>query len=340
MRMRCLAFLALLAACGGRAVTLSHPELEAEARRTERVELAGAEGVVLDLATQAGDITVEVAEGPPQLVARLRLMARTEAEAERLLQGFSVTTRAADDRLVVRLEGEAAAITGSTMKVQPLVSFSARVPPGQRLHAESGSGGVKVRGALGDCALVTAFGDVKVFGVRGDSVQARTSSGSVQVEDVVAQRIDIETAFGDVRIERARGDLAVEAGSGDVVLVGFAKGACDLETGFGNIDARGAFLDLTAKTSSGRVDVLAEPGSEVARPWSLQSSFGDVEVRIPKEFDCNLFAETSFGCVTSDVAVHGRGRPNDQRMRGELGGGGGLVTLRTSSGDIRIRAAP
>ncbi len=337
--MRCLAFLGLLAACGARAVTLSHPELEAEARRTERVDLTGAEGAVLDLATHAGDITVEVAEGPPQLVARLRLMARTGAEAERLLTGFSVTARLEAGALAVRLEGEPAAITGTTLKVKPLVSFSARVPPGQRLHAESGSGGIKVKGALGDCALVTAFGDVKVFGVRGDSVRARTSSGSVQVEDVEAQRIDIETAFGDVRIERARGDLAVEAGSGDVVLVGFAKGVCDLETGFGNIDARGSFLDLTAKTSSGRVDILAEPGSEVARPWSLQSSFGDVEVRIPKQFDCDLFAETSFGCVTSEVTVRGQGRPNDQRMRGELGGGGGLVTLRTSSGDIRIRAA-
>jgi len=339
--MRRLALLGLLAACAaGPALTVSHPELEAEARRTERVDLTGAEGGVLDLVTHAGDITVEVAEGPPQLVARMRLMARTEAEAERLLAGFSVRAHAETYGLAVRLEGEPAAITGTGLKVMPLVSYSARVPPGQRLHAESGSGGVKVKGALGDCALVTAFGDVKVFGVRGESVRARTSSGSVQVEDVEARNIDIETAFGDVRIERARGDLAVEAGSGDVVLVGFAKGACDLETGFGNIDARGAFLDLTAKTSSGRVEVLAEPGSEVARPWSLQSSFGDVEVRIPKEFDCNLFAETSFGCVTSDVTVRGQGRPNDQRMRGELGGGGALVTLRTSSGDIRIREAP
>jgi len=185
---------------------------------------------------------------------------------------------------------------------------------------------------------LTGFGDVKAFGVRGDTVRARTSSGSVQIEDVEARRIEVDTAFGEVRIERVRGDLDVEAGSGDVVLVGFAKGACDLETGFGDIDARGSFLYLTAKTSSGRVGVLAEPGSEVARPWSLESSFGDVEVRVPKEFDCSLFAETSFGCVTSEVTVRAQGRPNDRRVRGELGQGGGLLTLRTSSGDIRIRA--
>jgi DUF4097 and DUF4098 domain-containing protein YvlB len=136
-----------------------------------------------------------------------------------------------------------------------------------------------------------------------------------------------------------KGALDVKTGSGDVCLRGFAEGGCTILTGFGNIDARGSFGDLTAKTSSGHVDVLAEPGSEVSRPWSLQSAFGDVDVRVPEGFDCDLYAETSFGCVTSDITLHTQSKLNDQRMRGELGDGGGLITLRTSSGDIRIRAA-
>lgn len=316
-------------------MTLSHPDLEAEAVRTEPIEVVP--GLVLDVATHAGDITVEVAEGPPQLVARLRMMARTEAEAERLLDGFSVGGRTEEGSFVVRLVGEPARIRGTDLHLTPLVSFSARVPRGQRLRAESGSGRVEVEGAAGACTLVSSFGDVKVLGVRGESVRARTSSGSVQIKDVVAQRIEIVTAFGDVRIEDVRGDLDVDTGSGDVILAGF-EGACDLQTGFGDIDARGSFVELLAKTSSGRVGVLAEPGSAIARPWSLQSSFGDVEVRVPQGFDCDLLAETSFGCVTSDITVRAQGQPNDRRVRGALGDGGGRLTLRTSSGDIRIRA--
>ncbi len=326
----------LLAACGGRVTTFSHADLEAEAVRTDPVDVVP--GLGLDLATHAGDITVEVAEGPPQLVAKLRLMARTEAEAERLLEGFSVAGRTEADSFIVRLVGEPAMVTGTDLHIKPLVSFIARVPPGQRLRAESGSGRVEVEGALGACTLVTAFGDVKVFGVRGESLRAQTSSGSVQIENVEAQRIEIDTAFGDVRIEGVRGDLDVDTGSGDVVLAGFTEGSCDLKTGFGDIDARGSFVELTAKTSSGRVGVLAEPGSAITRPWSLQSSFGDVEVRVPRGFDCDLFAETSFGCVTSDISVRAEGQPNDRRVRGSLGDGGGRLTLRTSSGDIRIRA--
>jgi DUF4097 and DUF4098 domain-containing protein YvlB len=338
MRGTALVALALAASCGGRTLTLSRPELEAEVVRTQPIDLDGSSGLVLDLSTHAGDVTVEVAEGPPRLVATLRLMARTEAEADRLLDGFSVTGHAENDSFVVRLSGEAAALPGTDLRLTPLVSFQARVPPGQRLRAESGSGNVEVKGAAGDCALLTAFGDVKVSGVRAESVRARTSSGTVHIEDVHAKRIEVHTSFGDVRVEGVRGDLDVETGSGDVVLVGFTQGSCDLETGFGNIDARGSFLDLTAKTSSGRVGVLAEPGSAIGRPWSLQSSFGDVEVRVPQGFDCDVFAETSFGCVTSDVAVRREGQPSDQRVRGALGDGGGRLTLRTSSGDIRIRA--
>jgi len=334
---RTIAFV-FLAACAGREVTLTHPDLEVEAVRTEAIDMSGAEGLVLDLSTHAGDVTIEVVDGPPQLVAKLRLMARTEAEAERLLEGFHVAARPGPDSLVVRLEGEPAEISGTDLRVRPLVSLSARVPRGQRLRAESGSGCVELKGAAGDAFLETGFGDVKVFGLRGEYLRARTSSGTVQIEDVEAGTIEIDTAFGDVRLEKVKGDLDVQAGSGDVVLVDFAKGSCELQTGFGDIDARGSFHELSAKTSSGRVGVLAEPGSTIARPWTLRSSFGDVELRVPQKFDCDVFAETSFGSVTSDVAVREEGKRSDQRMSGEIGDGGNRVTLRTSSGDVRIRA--
>lgn len=336
--MRRFAWLGLLAACGGRAVTLSHPELEAEAIREQPIDISAAQQLTLDVGTHAGDITIEVTDGAPQLVAKLRLMARTEAEAERLLDGFTVEGHEVAGSLVVRLKGEPQQVPGTDLRVEPLLSFHARVPAGQRLRAESGSGRVEVKGAAGDSSLETSFGDVKVFGVRGDSVRAKTSSGSVQIEDVQARWIEVDTAFGDVRVENVRGDLDVQAGSGDVILAGFAAGQCGLQTGFGDIHARGSFLELTAKTSSGRIDVLAEPGSRIARPWSLHSSFGDVELHVPEKFDCDLFAETSFGSVTSDVAVGGAGaRRTDQRVSGSIGGGGGRVILRTSSGDVRIR---
>lgn len=333
-----LAILVLLAACGGKAVTLSHPDLEGEATRTEVLDLASARGRLLDLATPAGDVTIEVVEGPPQLVAKLRLAARTEAEAERLLEGFSVEARPVDDALVVRLGGDPVEIPGTDMLVRPFVSLSARVPPGQRLHAESGTGSVEVKGAAGACSLSAAFGDLKVLGVRGAHLHAKTSSGSVQVEDVTAGSIEIDSAFGEVRIVNVRGDLDVQAGSGDVALKGFSEGRCELQTGFGDIDARGTFHDLTAKTSSGRVGVLAEPGSTIAEPWTLRSSFGDVELRVPPDFDCNVFAETSFGSVTSDVTLREKGRRSDRRVAGDIGDGGGRITLQTSSGDVRIRA--
>jgi lia operon protein LiaG len=224
------------------------------------------------------------------------------------------------------------------MLVRPVLSFAARVPPGQRLHAESGNGDIEVKGAAGDCSLQAASGDLKVLGVRGAHLLARTSSGTVQVEDVAAGSIEIDSAFGEVRLVNVRGDLDVQAGSGDVAVKGFSGGACHLQTGFGDIDARGTFLDLTAKTSSGRVGVLAEPGSTIERPWTLRSSFGDVELRVPRDFDCNVFAETSFGSVTSDVTLREQGKRSDRRVSGEIGDGGGRITLQTSSGDVRIRA--
>jgi DUF4097 and DUF4098 domain-containing protein YvlB len=329
-----------LAACGGKTVALSHPDLDAEAIREVTVDVSGAAHRTLDLATPAGDIRVEVTDGPPQVVARMRLMARSEFEAEDLLERFTVEGRAVADAFLVRTEGEPVAIAGTKLRVEPLVSFLARIPPGQNLRAETGSGRVEVKGAAGECSAETSFGDVKLVGVRGGAVQARTGSGHVELADVQAERIEVETSFGDVRLENVRGNVEVRAGSGDLVLADFAEGGCELKTGFGNIDAQGSFVSLSAKTSSGRVGVMAEAGSRIQRPWMLHSSFGDVELRVPKEFDCDLYAETSFGSVTSSVDVRREGRPSDQRVRGEIGDGGGRVTLRTSSGDIRIRLLP
>jgi len=324
------------ASCAGPRVHVSHPDLEAQAVRQHTLDISGAEGFVLDLATRAGDIEIEVADGPPRLVATLRLMARTEAEAERLLSRFELVQRVSEGALQVRVEGEPTTIDGTDLRVEPLVSFRALLPPGQGVRAATGSGRVDVHGAVGDCEVQTAFGDITGMGLRGDRVRLKTGSGAVELEDARADSIRVETSFGQVTLTDVRGDLAVDTGSGDVTLRGFAEGRCDLSTGFGDVDAEGSFSDLTAKTSSGRITVGAMPGSRIARPWTLKSSFGDVNLRLPHEFDCDVLAETSFGAVTSAVDVERRGKRSDRRMRGSIGEGGGRVILRTDSGDIRI----
>jgi DUF4097 and DUF4098 domain-containing protein YvlB len=70
--------------------------------------------------------------------------------------------------------------------------------------------------------------------------------------------------------------------------------------------------------------------------WRLRSSSGTVTVRLPGEAAFELNARTSSGGIESghEVTVH---ELNKREIRGNVRGGGYVLDVRTSSGNIRIK---
>ncbi len=165
-----------------------------------------------------------------------------------------------------------------------------------------------------DVDLSTQSGDLSIEGVTG-KVYTQSSAGDVIVKNVVGT-VNTQTSSGDLRLVKVKGPIFGRSSAGDIAL----------ESCQGKVDV---------KTSSG--DIRAETLTQPKQEWKLQSSDGDIVFVLPSILAATIDARTSAGKVSTDFLVQGNDiRKN--RIRGTIKGGGKLLKLRTSAGDIRLKA--
>lgn len=219
-----------------------------------------------------------------------------------------------------RLLLDAPRATGPFLHLSHEVRLTVVVPAGSSLTADSGSGDVRVRGALAD---------------------AEIRAGSADVEVDVAERARIVTGSGGICVERAI-DMEAEAGSGDI-RVGAATGRAQARTGSGDI-AIGQVRDARIVTGSGgvslgrvegRVSMSAGSGDLTVREASTgeieaRSASGDVAVGVAPGTATFLDCHSVAGRVTSDLEAGGGPAAEERRL---------VLRLRSVSGDVRVRRA-
>ncbi len=209
---------------------------------------------------------------------------------------------------------------------------------GSEVTADTDSGQVEFDDVRAEHMVVGSdFGSLTLTNLVGE-VTAKTSSGTITLSSAEGGPWDLRSDFGAVRVRNAAGNLLAHSESGTIRVAGFS-GQVDARTAFGQVVLDGVFSNLSAVTSSGRVKVNARAGSAVATPWKLHSGFGRLELRIPKDFSCQLDASTGHGNIQVNVPMRTEKAQygSNKRVSGILGSGGETVTLETASGEIRIQ---
>lgn len=196
-----------------------------------------------------------------------------------------------------------------------------------------------MRGAVGGIVFSDYKLDVQVWVPRQSDLDIRTSDGDVTLGPLAGQ-IAVNTSDGDISALGLRGEITMASSDGDIEA-GDLDGKLRLRTSDGDGSVAGRFDMLAVRSSDGDLDVTAIKGSALAEPWSLESGDGRIGLRIPADLKATLDARSRDGELDIDltdlpVSVHGRVREN--RLQGDLNGGGPLLTLRSSDGAIRISA--
>jgi DUF4097 and DUF4098 domain-containing protein YvlB len=75
-----------------------------------------------------------------------------------------------------------------------------------------------------------------------------------------------------------------------------------------------------------------------ARGGDIETSGGDVKVRIDPTVSLNLDASASSGDVTSDLPLKVTGEISESRFHATLGSGGETLHVHTSGGSVHISA--
>jgi len=194
------------------------------------------------------------------------------------------------------------------------------------IHAETGGGNVSVlSGGLG--AVIEAGGGNVEIKRCGGRVKASTGGGSIYLGDI-AGPADIETGGGSIRLTSAKGRVGASAGAGSIELYGVPSAR--VETGAGGITVK--FINTGAERSDS----------------VLETAAGDITVYIAPDVAISVRASVDLGNghrITSDFAdIHvvsegNQWGPRTLNAEGSLNGGGPVLKVRTTSGDICIRRA-
>jgi DUF4097 and DUF4098 domain-containing protein YvlB len=229
-------------------------------------------------------------------------------------------------------------------------------------NAETSGGSIDVGTITGDMGLHTGGGSIEVRQANGKLV-AETGGGSVEIQSGTQGAI-IETGGGSIEVHHCNGKVKVSTGGGTVELgdiggpveidtggggikLASAKGHVHAETGGGSIEL-GGVPSATAQTSAGGIVVkLLNTGGE-RRDSELETSAGDITVYLASDVAVDVRASVDLANghhITSefpDIHVRSEGGqwgPKTFTAEGKLNGGGPMLKVRTTTGDISFRRA-
>jgi DUF4097 and DUF4098 domain-containing protein YvlB len=128
--------------------------------------------------------------------------------------------------------------------------------------------------------------------------------------------------------------LRIENTNG-AIEIGNVEGTIRLETTNGKIAARGIGGEVGAFTTNGSID---SDITGIAAEGDVQftTTNGSIQLTLPQDAAFDLRARTTNGNIKSDFPVNINGKFIGSRVSGVVNGGGPLVYLETTNGNIRV----
>jgi DUF4097 and DUF4098 domain-containing protein YvlB len=195
------------------------------------------------------------------------------------------------------------------------VDIELRVPRLASLNIKTGDGNIDLNGVAGDVDLQTGDGRLEITDVQG-TVRANTGDGPV-------------------KLIGGKGEITLQTGDGRIEVEGF-DGTLRVETGDGRVRVSGRFDVLEVKTGDGGVEAIALNGSRMLSDWSIRTGDGGLTMRVPPDLAADVELHTNDGNIDLGLPVTISGRTGKHEIKGQLNGGGKLLSLKTGDGSIKI----
>jgi hypothetical protein len=230
---------------------------------------------------------------------------------------------------------------------------------GGAISAETGGGGIDVGNVGGELTVRTGGGSIHIGSAKG-KVVAESGGGNVMLVSG-AQGASLQTGGGSIHVDKCTGQVKAETGGGSIEL-GEVGGGASMETGGGSLKLTSATGPVRASTGGGSIELFGVPAAHVetgagtitakfiasssASDSMLETGAGDITVYLAPNMHVTLRAsiEAASGHrITSDFSEikisseGGQWEPKLISAEGSLNGGGPVLKIRTTMGNIYIR---
>ena len=233
---------------------------------------------------------------------------------------------------------------------------------GGAISAETGGGTIDVGNVGSDLSVKTGGGTIRIGSAKG-KVVAESGGGNLELVSG-SEGASLETGGGSIQVNKCTGEVKASTGGGGIDL-GDINGGATMETGGGSLKISSASGPVKAETGGGTIELWGVPvanvqtgaGSVIAKFVSggsdrsdsvLETSAGDITVYVMANVNLTVHAsiEAATGHhITSDfpeIKVSSEGGQWDPKLvtaEGNLNGGGPVLKVRTTMGNIYIRRA-
>jgi hypothetical protein len=195
------------------------------------------------------------------------------------------------------------------------------MPSGSSLVAYLAHSSLHTNGALGECELHMASGQIQLD--RIGALQANIAGGEVTIGHV-AGHATIEGAAFSMRIGEVKDTVKLSSSAGQT-WIGHARADLDLGSGLGSFDIDRADGSVTAKTGDGAIRI----GRLTRGQAELMNRSGNIEIGISEGSAARVDANSERGAVRNSVPSPATPDTPDKVM----------VHARTRYGDIIIQRA-
>lgn len=284
----------------------------AKIERVIEKSFAVSPGGQLTVETEGGNVFVQTGDDSAvKVVARQTIRANSEREADDLLERLKLTIEQNGNDVAARAKYERKSWGRNPVSVD----FTVTVPARYNVTLGTSGGDVRVADLEGKVRARTSGGNITVGKIAG-SVDAHTSGGNVSLVEG-SDRVSLRTSGGNIRVDRSVGETILDTSGGD-------------------IEVKSVEGTLHADTSGGNVTAGIE--GALKGDCVLDTSGGRVKATVDKTVAFTLDASTSGGDVRADgltITISGGG-VGKSKLSGKVNGGGPLLKLHSSGGDIVI----
>lgn len=216
------------------------------------------------------------------------------------------------------------------------------------VRAKTAGGDIEIRIVKSDVTAKTAGGDITLEQI-GGNIDARTAGGSIDVVNCKGS-IGVKTAGGDIEVRQVQGNTEAKTSGGDI-QVDDIEGGIEAETSGGDVTLDNVRGFIEAKTSAGNIEAkMTLKDFSKDHHVLMKTSAGDLTLYLPEKLPATIQAiihkkrQWSDYSIKSDFPLtYSEDEDQDRegryliRSSGDINGGGDLIQLETSEGNIKIR---
>lgn len=176
--------------------------------------------------------------------------------------------------------------------------------------------------------------DIYVPKTYNEFLSINSSSGDINIKDLKLKECNFELSSGSTTINNLNVErLNYKASSGDLEGKNLITKDSKIQLSSGEVDIEGFIGNLEGESTSGDVAIAYETFNNKV---DYKASSGRITLNLPKDAEFFLDAEVSSGNIKCDFPVTVQGERHEDILRGIVKSDKNKITVKTSSGDIKI----